>query len=229
MNQMIIDSGLAVWLGILTAISPCPLTTNIIAISYIGKQVKGRGYVLAEGLAYGFGRMLTYAVLGFFLVASTQSVPKLSYFLQTTLSLWIGPVLILVGLFILRIVRLPFGGNWISESTQSVLSRKGIWGALLLGILFALSFCPVSAALFFGNILALAVKHQSRFVIPALYGIGSALPVILFAILIALSVRGLGIALNKLSVFEKWARRISGGLFLIIGLYWVIKYFLSGL
>ncbi len=223
--NLVIDAGLAVWLGILTAISPCPLTTNIVAISYIGKQMEGRGYALAAGLAYGFGRMLTYTVLGFFLVASTQSIPKLSQFLQSTLALWIGPVLIIVGLFILRIIRLPLSGNWISQSAQNILSRKGVWGALLLGILFALSFCPVSAALFFGNTLALAMKHQSRLVIPALYGFGSALPVILFAVIIAVSVRKVGIAFDKLRVFELWARRISGGLFLLIGLYLLIQYF----
>jgi len=219
------DLSLALWLGVLTSISPCPLATNIAAISYLGKNAGNKRITLWSGLAYTTGRMTTYLVLGAVLVSFTRIIPRVSLFLQQHMPVILGPVLIIVGLFLLEVFRFSLGGQIINQDAQERLSRSGLWGAFLLGLLFALSFCPVSAALFFGNTITLAMKHQSRLLFPGVYGFGTALPVILFSFLIAFGIHAVGKAYNKLSKFEKWARRSSGVVFICAGIYYTITHF----
>ncbi|MFH2049361.1 MAG: aromatic aminobenezylarsenical efflux permease ArsG family transporter [bacterium] len=214
----------AFWLGILTSISPCPMATNIAAISYIGKRVEVPKKVLLSGLLYTMGRVLTYFVLGFLIVVSTMSVPDLANFLQKYINIALGPILILVGLFLMEVFRFSIKGTGISERMQNRVNRFGVWGAGLLGILFALSFCPVSAALFFGSLIPIAIQHESTILIPSVYGVGTALPVFVFAILIVWGTRFVGIVFSKLTTIEKWARRITGVIFLAVGLYYTLIY-----
>jgi len=212
----------AIWLGILTSISPCPLATNVAAISYVSRRVDNPGKVLLHGLLYIFGRTLTYAVLGVLLVSSLLSAPALSHVLQKYMHLALGPILILVGMVLLELISFPlpsFGGG---GKMQDRIDALGAWGALLLGILFALSFCPVSAALFFGSLLPLAVQHKSGIVLPVLYGIATGLPVALFSLIIAFGLQRLAEAYKVLTGFEKWARRLTGVLFIGIGLYYSV-------
>jgi len=211
----------AIWLGILTSISPCPLATNVAAISYVSRRVDKPGKVLLHGLLYISGRTLTYAVLGVLLVSSLLSAPALSHLLQKYMHLALGPILILVGMVLLELISFPlpsFGGGRMQDRIDSL----GAWGALLLGILFALSFCPVSAALFFGSLLPLAVQHESGIVLPVLYGIATGLPVALFSLVIAFGLQRLAEAYTALTGFELWARRLTGILFIGIGLYYCV-------
>lgn len=210
----------AVWLGILTSISPCPLATNIAAISFVSRNIENPRKVLGSGLLYILGRTLTYTGLGILLVYSLLSAPALSHILQKYMHLALGPILILVGMVLLELIsfNLPgFGGN---ERMQSRIDSLGALGALLLGILFALSFCPVSAALFFGSLLTIAVSNESGVVLPLLYGVATGLPVAVFALLIAFGMQRLAGAFKALSGFEKWARRATGVIFICIGLYY---------
>jgi len=214
----------ALWLGILTSISPCPLAMNITAISYIGRQVGEPRKVLAAGLLYTAGRAATYIVLGALLVTSLLSAPHLSQFLQKYMNLFLGPLLILIGMVLLELISFARAGGGISEGMQKKVDRFGVWGALLLGMLFALSFCPVSAALFFGSLVALAIRHQSEVVLPALYGIGTGLPVLLFAFILAFGANRIGRAYDSLVSFEFWARRITGAIFIAAGIYYSLIY-----
>ncbi|UCD16850.1 MAG: sulfite exporter TauE/SafE family protein [Candidatus Zixiibacteriota bacterium] len=224
MDPSILGIVSAIWLGILTSISPCPLATNIAAISYIGKRVGSPRRVLLSGLLYMLGRTLAYLILGIILVASILSIPELSYYLQNHMNKVLGPILILVGSFLLGLIPLNFVGLGIGERMQNRAAGYGIWGAGLLGIIFALSFCPVSAALFFGSLIPLSLKHGSRFFLPSVYGIGTGLPVILFALLAALGTRYVGRVFNKLTQFELWARRITGAIFILVGIYYSLIY-----
>ena len=217
--EFFIDIGAAVWLGILTSISPCPLATNIAAISFIGRQVENSKRMFWGGLAYTFGRTTTYIILGAILVTSAHAVPEVSMFLQNRFKLIIGPLLIIVGVFLLGVIPLNLGENFISHSTQVRLAKGGVWGAFLLGLIFALAFCPISAALFFGNTLGLAAKYESRFLLPSMYGLGTALPVIGFAWIVAFSAKALGNSFNKVQAAEKWLRKISGIVFIGAGVY----------
>ena len=220
------DLGFALWLGFLTSISPCPLAANIAAISFLGRQVDRRDRAVFAGLAYTAGRTTVYVLFGFFLVSSTQAIPGLSMAMQRYTDRFLGPLLILVGLFLMKVIKWKGGGPIIGEKASKILGGRGIMGAYLLGILFALSFCPVSAALFFGNTLAIAVRLHSRVVIPGLYGLGTALPVAAFSILIACSVHAVGRVFNRLTLFEKWARLTSGGVFIAAGIYYTVRSFL---
>ncbi|MFH2055073.1 MAG: aromatic aminobenezylarsenical efflux permease ArsG family transporter [bacterium] len=217
----------ACWLGILTSISPCPLATNIAAISYIGKRVDRPGYVLLAGLIYTLGRTISYLVLAILLVASALAVPELSFFLQRYMNSALGPILVVVGLMLLGVFRINMSGPSFGKKLQGKVEKWGLWGAGLLGVLFALSFCPVSAALFFGSLLPLALQHQSSIIIPGVYGIGTALPVVVFAVFIALGAAWLGRAFNALTRFELWARRVTGAVFVVVGLYYIATYILK--
>jgi cytochrome c biogenesis protein CcdA len=219
MEGMLVGSASALWLGILTSISPCPLATNIAAMSYIGRRVDNARLVFWTGMLYTLGRTLTYLLIGAILVSSVLSAPLLSHFLQKYMNKLLGPILILVGMVLLDLIVLNLPDSGVSEKTQKRVERLGIWGGALLGIVFALSFCPVSAALFFGSLVPLAVKYDSGILLPCIYGVGTALPVTLFAVLIAIGIGSVGKAYDKIVQFEWWARRATGAIFIVVGIY----------
>lgn len=224
MESYVVGIGSAIWFGILTSISPCPLATNIAAISFIGEKVRSPGMIIISGLLYMTGRMITYLALGIILVASILSIPDLSYFLQDNINKFLGPLLVIVGVFLLELLPLNLPGISLNQKMQGKVSGMGVWGAGVLGIVFALSFCPISAALFFGSLVPLAVQHDSRFVMPLLYGVGTALPVILFAFLVGFGATLVGKYFNKVTQFGIWARRITGIIFIGVGAYYTLIY-----
>jgi cytochrome c-type biogenesis protein len=216
----ILPAATAAWLGILTSISPCPLATNLVAISFISRDVGSPARVLWTGLLYTFGRTLTYVALGSLLVGSVLSIPQVSLALQYWMNRLLGPILVLVGMFLLDLLRFNFSTSLMSNSLQDRAQSWGTWGAGLLGMIFALSFCPVSAALFFGSLIPLSLKAGSMITLPVLYGIGTGLPVALFAIGLAAGAQKISAALNKLGEIELWARRATGAVFIAVGIYY---------
>ena len=220
MDVSILPAATAAWLGILTSISPCLLVTNLVAISFISRDVGSPARVLWTGLLYTLGRTLTYAALGSLLVGSVLSIPQVSLALQYWMNRLLGPILVLVGMFLLGLLRFNFSTSLMSNSLQDRAQSWGTWGAGLLGMIFALSFCPVSAALFFGSLIPLSLKAGSQIALPALYGIGTGLPVALFAIALAAGAQTISAALNKLGEIERWARRATGAVFIAVGLYY---------
>ena len=222
MNTLIVEIGTALWLGILTSISPCPLATNIAAISYVGRRVEKTGRVLLAGLLYTLGRMLAYITIAVIVTRSLQMIPGVSMFLQKYISLAIGPLLILVGLLLLDLFTFSIGGG-MGNNLQQRVDRMGIWGAGFLGIVFALAFCPVSAGLFFGALIPIAVKGNAM-VISSLFGIGTAVPVIAFAFILAFAAHYIGTAFNKLTIIEKCVRKITAVVMILIGIYLIIRH-----
>lgn len=217
----------ALWFGILTSISPCPLATNIAAISFIGKKVGSTTAVLLSGIFYMIGRMIAYLAVAMIVVSSLLSVPEIARFLQDYMNIILGPLLILVGLFLLEIIKFNFGrGISYSQKFQDSVQKKGFLGAAILGFIFALSFCPVSAGLFFGSLIPLSLKYESSLLLPLIYGLGTALPVLVFAFIIGFSANYVAKIFNKLTKFEFWARRITGFLFIIIGFYLINEFIL---
>jgi cytochrome c biogenesis protein CcdA len=214
----------AIWLGILTSISPCPLATNIAATTFIGKQIDSRYGTIFAALSYTFGRALSYMLISVLIVAGLISIPGVSNFLQRHMNQILGPVLILTGVFVLEWVRLPTPTFNLNVNFANKLADKGIAGGAALGFLFALSFCPVSAALFFGSVIPLSLKYESRLLLPLCYGLGTAAPVILISFIIAYSSRFAGIFFNKVGFVEDLLRRMTGGFFILIGIYFCLKY-----
>ncbi len=214
----------ALWLGILTSVSPCPLATNIAAISYIGRKVHRPRHVFLTGLLYTLGRTVAYLGVAIVLVASMLSVPQVSLFLQKYLHMALGPLLIVVGMFLLGLIQFNLGGGGLSVALQKRVDTLGIWAAMPLGMIFALSFCPTSAALFFGSLIPLSLQADSRLALPLIYGVGTAVPVLVFATIIAGGAQSLGKAFQVLSRVEWWARMATGGIFVATGLWFSLKY-----
>jgi len=209
----------ALWFGILTSVSPCPLATNITAISFVGRRTGSTRGVLLSGLLYTIGRALVYTAIGVLLVMSLLSAPTVSLTLQTWMNKLLGPILILAGMVMLGLLRISFRGRGMSQRLQQRVERWGLLGALGLGALFALSFCPVSATLFFGSLLPLAVKHGSGVLLPFIYGIGTAIPVVIFAIVLAFGARWLGKLFERVTQVERWMRTVTGAVFIGVGIY----------
>jgi cytochrome c biogenesis protein CcdA len=211
----------ALWLGILTSISPCPLATNVAAVSFIGKNITCPYKTVFSGLLYTFGRMLSYVLLGIIIVTGLLSIPSIAEFLQHYLNIILGPLLIIIGIILLEIIKINFSAGISHMGLQDKVKNFGLIGALLLGIIFALSFCPISAALFFGSLISMSVEHNSKILFPLVYGIGTGLPVVIFAIIIAFSVNSVGKAYNVLVKFEFWMRKITGTIFILAGIYFI--------
>lgn len=214
----------ALWLGILTAISPCPLATNIAAISFIGRKAGQKNHVIASGLLYATGRTMAYVLLGTVITAGLLGSADVSRFLQKYMNEALGPILILLGLVLLGWIGSGASMHLGAEKLQEKAKNGGIVWAVPIGFLFALSFCPVSAGLFFGGLLPLAIHHESSVLLPVIYGIGTSLPVVLFAILLALGSTYVAKAFNRLTQIEIWIRRLAGTAFILAGIYYCLTH-----
>ncbi len=214
----------AIWLGILTSISPCPLATNIAAVSFISRRITQRNTVFLSGILYTLGRSLTYIVLGVLIVKTLVEVPILSDFLQRYVNKILGILLILVGMVLLDLLRIPLPIPSVSENVTKKLAEKGTFGSLSLGILFALAFCPVSAALFFGGLIPLALKAQSGIGLLLIYGIGTGLPVLLFAFLVAAGTGYINNLYYRITRIEFYTKKVTGIIFILVGIYYTLAY-----
>ena len=223
MDAFWLSAGMALWLGLLTSVSPCPLATNIAAVSFVSRSVGSPVRVLVSGLLYALGRMAAYVGLAALLVGGALSIPALSSFLQGFMNRILGPVLILVGMVLLDLLTIPMpGGGWGQKLSEKA-GRWGLAGSALLGFLFALAFCPVSAALYF-KMIADALAQRSALLLPSLYGAGTAVPVVAFAIVLAVSAQRIGAAYNAVGHIEKWARGVTGVAFILVGIYYSLVY-----
>ena len=216
--------GSAFWLGILTSISPCPLATNIAAMTFIGKRVDKPRLVLRSGLAYIFGRMISYTVLAAIIVYSFMTVSDLAMFLQLDFNKLVGPILVVVSLLLFNLIPLKMPNLGAGERLRNKLADGSLWGAGLLGMLLALSFCPISAALYFGSLIPLAIDHNSALIMPAAYSLGSSLPVVLFAILISFSTQYVSRVFDRLRQIAVWSKRLTAVVFLLVGIYYLLIY-----
>ena len=224
MDSFAVAAATAFWLGLLTSVSPCPLATNIAAMSYVGRRIERPRLVLLSGVLYTVGRLAAYAGLAALIVSSLTAVPELARWLQRWMNVVLGPILILAGLFLIDLIPLRLPGIGVGRRLEQRVDRLGIWGGGLLGVMFALSFCPVSAALFFGSLIPLALEQRSGFLMPVLYGLGTALPVVVFAALIAFGARFIGSVFHRVNAFSRWARRLTGVVFIAVGAYYAVLY-----
>jgi len=213
----------ALLLGLITAISPCPMATNIAAIAYVSRRVKERRYAVISGALYTLGRMFSYSILGILIIVGGLEIPGLASFLQDFGEQVLGPLLIVVGVIMLTINRIPLslGGGKLSSIGEKVANR-GMIGGFLLGALFALAFCPYSAVLFFGILIPLGLKSTGGVALPAVYAIGTGLPVLVFGTLISLGVAKVSNWLNAVTRVEKIIRVAVSIIFIGVGIYLVV-------
>lgn len=212
-------------LGLMTAISPCPLATNITAIGFISKDVEDKRRVFISGLIYTAGRAIAYTLLALIIFIGADQF-ELSGWFQRYGEKIIGPLLIVIGLLMLDVLKIRFPGTGNITKKFREKSRHSHWDALLLGVLFALAFCPYSGVLYFGMLIPMTVSSASGLYLPVVFALATGIPVIVFAWLIAYTVSGVGKVYNSLKTFEIWFRRVISVLFIGVGIYYVIIIYL---
>ena len=217
----------AFFIGLMTALSPCPLATNITAIAYISKKISNGKKTILTGFVYTLGRMFTYVLLASLIVYIGVNVQSISLSLQKYGEKLIGILLVFIGLVMLNIIRLSFIKNsGRLDKIKERLSEKGYLGSFLLGVIFALAFCPFSAVLFFGMLIPLALKFSDGILIPSVFAFATGLPVILLSIVLVFSVSKLSNIMKKVELVEKYTRLIVGWIFIIVGAYYIWKIWL---
>ena len=215
----------AMLLGLMTAISPCPLATNITAIGFISKDLENRNRVFFNGLFYTLGRAVTYTLIPLIIFLGADQF-KFSGFFQRYGEKIIGPLLLIIGVLMLDIIRINFPGlGRLSEKMEKRKSWRFI-DALLLGIVFALAFCPYSGVLYFGMLVPLTISSASGLYLPVIFAIATGIPVIIIAWVLAYTVSGIGGVYNKIKMFELWFRRVIAIVFIIVGIYYIIRVYL---
>lgn len=215
----------ALLLGLMTAISPCPLATNITAIGFISKDIENRNRVFLNGLFYTLGRAITYTGLALIIFLGVDQL-KFSGFFQRYGEKFIGPLMLIIGLLMFDVIKIKFPGFSRLASGMQNKERWSYFDAVLLGIVFALAFCPYSGVLYFGMLVPMTVTSASGLYLPLVFAIATGVPVIIIAWLLAYTVSGVGIVYKKIKTFELWFRRIIAVLFIAIGIYYIIRAYL---
>ena len=216
MIQMLLT---ALWFCVLTSVSPCPLTTNIAAVSFLSKKLSQPYLVLLNGLFYTMGRAVFYTMLGTVLSYFLSSIPLVSDFLQTKMAYIAGPIMIVMGVILLDVIKLNIPSLQIKEETKSKLDKAGLLGSFGIGFLFATMLCPVSAAFFFSNLL----QSNGNFLVLMLYGIGTGLPVLFFAFIVSFCAEKISVLYQATTIFEKYARRLTAFIFIGVGIYYLFR------
>ena len=211
-------------LGLMTALSPCPLAMNITAVAYLGKDISSKRAVFINGLVYTLGRAITYTGLGmlFYFGASKFEVSRFfQYYGERT----IGFLLILIGVIMLDVIRIKLPS--FQKVSERIAGKGRSWfTALLLGILFALAFCPSSGIFFFGLLIPMTISSSDGLYLPLVFAIGTGLPVIIVSYLLSFTVSGIGKFFNRITAWEKWVRRLTAAVFIVVGVYYIITFYL---
>ncbi len=211
-------------LGLMTAISPCPLATNITATAYLSKDINEKRRVLLNGIFYTLGRVFSYTALGllFYFGASQFKIARL---LQNIGGVWLGVALLVAGIFMLDVIniKIPFFNNLgINPNPSETKQRGRYWDAFIMGTAFALAFCPFSGVLYFGVLIPMTIVAPTGLLLPPVFAIATGLPVIIIAYLLAYSMANVGTFYNKMKSFEKWFKRVIALIFIGVGIYYII-------
>ena len=209
-------------LGLLTALSPCPLATNITAIGFISRDIDNKNRLFVNGLLYTLGRILAYAILGAVLISLLRRGAD-TFDLQNMIGKWgewlLSPMMVVIGLLMLFGHKLPLP-QWGFKASSRTERLRGAWGSLALGVLFAMAFCPTSGLFYFGMLIPMSATAQGGYLLPVVYAIATGLPVVAVAWILAYSVAGIGSFCKKMNVFQQWFSRIVALLFIIVGIYY---------
>ena len=219
----------ALVLGLMTAISPCPLATNITAIAYISKDIDDKHKIFTNGLIYTLGRAISYSLIGLILFFGASKFHVSKLFTSNGEKI-LGPLLVLIGIMMLDVVKINFPSlGSFTEKIQSKIKQGSRWSALLLGFVFALAFCPYSGVLFFGMLIPMTIASASGLYLPLVFAIATGLPVIIVAYLLAFSLSSIGNFYKKVQTFQKWFNRVVAVVFIAVGLYYIYLFYIQRL
>lgn len=208
-------------LGLMTAISPCPLATNITATAFISKNIASKKKVFLSGLLYSLGRGFSYTAIGLILYFGASKFHVARFFNQNG-EKFLGPLLVIIGLIMLNVIKLNFLGKLnFQEQLSEKFKNKGLLGSFLIGVVFALAFCPYSGALFFGMLIPMTITSSNGLYLPFVFAFGTGLPVILFTYLLAFTATKVGLFYNRITKIEKVMRYVAGVVFILTGFYYV--------
>lgn len=212
----------ALLLGFMTAISPCPLATNITAVGFISKDIENRKRVFINGALYTLGRAISYMFLALIIYFGADQF-KFSGFFQLYGEKFIGPLLIVIGFFMLDILRIKFPGLSGLTSRMETRTKWRYIDAIFLGMIFALAFCPYSGVLYFGMLIPLTITSASGLYLPAVFALATGIPVIILSWILAFSMGSISGVYNKIKNFETRFRRAIAILFIVVGIYYIFR------
>ncbi len=214
----------AILMGLMTAVSPCPLATNITATAYISKDIQNKRIIFRNGLIYTLGRAISYTGLGVILFFGASKF-RISGFFNTYGERFLGFLLIIIGVFMIDLIKLNLsGGNLMNKLSEKIKGGNAL-SALLLGVIFALAFCPYSGMIYFGMLIPITVSSASGLWLPLAFAVATGLPVIIIAYILAYTVSGIGTFYKSMRKFEFWFRRIVGALFILVGIYYLVIFY----
>jgi cytochrome c biogenesis protein CcdA len=209
-------------LGLMTAISPCPLATNITATAFISKNIASKRKVLLSGILYSLGRAFSYTTIGFILFFGASKFHIARFFNQNG-EKYLGPLLIIIGLIMLNVIRLNFFNKInFTDKLSEKFQNKGLLGSFLIGAVFALAFCPYSGALYFGMLIPMTISSIDGLYLPIIFAFGTGLPVLLFTYLLAFTANSIGPFYTRITKIEKEMRTIAGIVFILTGIYYIL-------
>lgn len=200
------------------------MATNITAIGFIGKDIGNKNRVFYNGLVYTLGRTFSYTTLAIIIFLGADQF-RISGIFQQYGEKIIGPLLLIIGVLMLGIFNINFPTfNRITERLQNK-KKFSYLNVFLLGLVFALAFCPYSGVLYFGMLIPLTIS-TSGLHLPVVYAIATGIPVIIFAWLIAFTISGVGVFYKRIKSFEFWFRKVVAVIFIGIGIYYIIAVWL---
>jgi len=212
------------WVGLLSSISPCPLSTNLAMISFVTQKIGNKFVTVTSGILYSIGRSLSYIIISFIIAKAVVEISSISNTLQNVGNQILGIIMILAGMALLELIKIKVPGIKMDKEKRKKYKDLGIFGSLLLGMVFALAFCPISAAIFFGTVIPISIKANSSILVPLLFGIGTAIPVLVFAVLTAIGSNLINRFIKDLSKVEKYMRIVTGVIFILVGVYMTLSY-----
>jgi len=215
----------ALFLGIVSSVGPCTMATNIAAIAYISQRLEDRRFAFLASLLYSLGRIVTYTLLGILIIGIGMEVPAIRNFLEDAGTYILGPLLLIAGILMLVDHKISFGGGGRLAALGKKFAERGLWGSFIMGVIFALAFCPYSAVLFFAVLMPLALTADAGLLLPPMFGIGSGFLVIFFGILLMVSVSAVSKWVTNLSKAEKVMRILMALIFIGVGIYYIVQAF----
>ena len=215
----------ALFLGIMSGLGPCTMATNIAAIAYIGQRLTNRKFALFASLLYSLGRMVTYTLLGILIIGIGMEVPAIRNFLEDMGTYVLGPLLLIAGILMLLAHKISFGGGGRMAVLGKKFADRGLWGSFIMGVIFALAFCPYSAVLFFAVLMPMALTVDAGILLPPMFGIGSGFLVMIFGILLMVSVSAVSKWVTNLGKAERVMRIIMAFVFIGVGIYYMVESF----
>lgn len=210
------------FIGIMMALSPCPLTTNITAIAYVSRRIDNNKHTLLVGLLYTLGLAATYVSIAALIVYAGLNMQAIALFLQEYGPMLLGPLILFCGLVMLEVIKFDIKMPAGTDKLKERLARSGYAGSFFLGVVFALAFCPFSAVLYFGMLIPLALKTGDAFIVPAVFAFATGLPVIVFSFLLVSGVSRLGAVMHRVQTFERIMRKMVAVVFILVGSYYIL-------